>query len=190
MERNVVALAVHLGRRRDDDQLLLLVRVLQDDFRAVDVGLDGVHRLLDDQLDPHRRGEMEDDVAAIDELGEQRLVVDRIDEVLEPLTSLQMGDVLDRAGRQVVEHQDLMAACEQRVGEVRPDESGATGDERAHVGQFGRWPRRASATAATAARIERGCSGSDTTRAHASSARGQSAGGRSANAGCRWMGIG
>ena len=74
-ERHVLALAVHLRRRRDDDELLLLVRVLQHDLGAVHVGLDRVHRLLDDQLHADGGGEVKDDVAAIDELGEQRLVV-------------------------------------------------------------------------------------------------------------------
>ena len=57
--------------------------MLEHDLGAVHVGLDGVDRLLDDQLDADRGGEMEDDVAAIDQLGEQRLVGDRVDEVLE-----------------------------------------------------------------------------------------------------------
>ena len=96
-ERHVLALAVHLGRRRDDDQLLLLVRVLQHDFGAVHVGLDRVDRLLDDQLHADRGGEMKDDVAAIDELGQQRLVVDRVDEVLEAGAPLEVRDVLHRA---------------------------------------------------------------------------------------------
>ena len=108
-ERHVLALAVDLGRRRDDDELLLLVRVLQHDLGAVHVGLDRVHRLLDDQLDADGGGEMKHDVAAIDQLGEQRLVVDRVDEVLESGAPFQVRDVVDRAGRQVVEDQHLMA---------------------------------------------------------------------------------
>src|SRR6266568_3008824 len=48
------ALAVHLRRRRDQDQLLLLARVLQHDFGAVDVGFDRADRRLDDQLDADR----------------------------------------------------------------------------------------------------------------------------------------
>ena len=69
--------------------------MLEHHFRAVDVVLDRVHRLLDDQLDADRGGEVEDDVTAIDELRQQRLVVDRIDEVLETGPPLQMEDVLD-----------------------------------------------------------------------------------------------
>jgi hypothetical protein len=45
--------------------------VFQHDLGAVHVGFDRVHRLLDDQLDADGRGEMKDDVAAVDELGEQ-----------------------------------------------------------------------------------------------------------------------
>ena len=66
-----------------NDQLLLLVRVLQHDLGAMHVGLDRVHRLLDDQLHADSGGEMEDDVAAVDHLGEQRLVGHRVDDVRE-----------------------------------------------------------------------------------------------------------
>ena len=91
------------------DELLLLVRVLEHDLGAVHVGLDRVDRLLDDQLDADRGGEMEDHVAAIDQLREQRLVGDRVDEVLEAGPPFEMRDVVDRSGRQVVEDQHLVA---------------------------------------------------------------------------------
>ena len=64
-------------------QLLLLVRVPQHDLGAVHVGLDRVHRLFDDLLHADRCGEMEDDVAAVDELGQERLVLDGVDRVAE-----------------------------------------------------------------------------------------------------------
>ena len=44
-----------------------------------------------------------------------------------------MGDVVERAGRQVVEHEHLVTVREQRLGQVRTDEAGAAGDERFHV---------------------------------------------------------
>jgi hypothetical protein len=50
VERHLRALAVNLGRRRDEHQLLLLRGVAQDHFGAVHVGFDRVHRPLDDQL--------------------------------------------------------------------------------------------------------------------------------------------
>ena len=37
-----------------------------------------------------------------------------------------------RAGRQVVEDEDLVAALEQRLGEVRADEAGAASDQNSH----------------------------------------------------------
>ena len=126
------ALAVDLGRRRDDDQLLLLVGVPQHDFGAVHVGLDRVDRRLHDQLHADGRGQVEDDVAVVDQLGQQRLVGDAVDRVAEPRVPLQVLDVLDRARREVVEHRHLMARGQQRLGQVRPDEPGAAGDECTH----------------------------------------------------------
>ena len=60
-----------------------LLACLQHDFGAVDVGLDRVDRRLDDQLDADRGGQVEDDVGAVDELGQQRLVRDAVDHVAE-----------------------------------------------------------------------------------------------------------
>ena len=82
------------------------------------VGLDGVHRLFDDQFHADRRREMEHHVAAIDELGEQRLVIDRVDEVFESRPSLEVGDVVDGAGGEIVEDQHLAAAIEQRLAKM------------------------------------------------------------------------
>ena len=64
-----------------NDQLLLLVRVLQHHLGAVHVGLDRVHRLLDDQLHADGGGQVEHDVALVDQLGQQRFVGDRVDRV-------------------------------------------------------------------------------------------------------------
>ena len=89
--------------------------------------------LLDDQLDADGGGEMEDDIAAIDQLREQRLVLDGVDEVLESRAPFQVRNVIDRPGREVVEDEDLVPELEQPFGEVRPDEAGAAGNERSHV---------------------------------------------------------
>jgi hypothetical protein len=40
-----------------------------------------------------------------------------------------LGKVLDMAGREVIEHPDRIAALEQRVANVRADESAAPGDQ-------------------------------------------------------------
>ena len=53
-------------------RLLLLAGVREHDLGAVDVGLDGAHRALDDQLDADRGGQVEDHVGAVDQLGDDR----------------------------------------------------------------------------------------------------------------------
>ena len=77
------ALAVDLGRREDDDQLALLARVREHDLGAVHVRFDRADRRFDDELHADGGGQVEHDVGAIDELGRQRLVHDRVDDVLE-----------------------------------------------------------------------------------------------------------
>ncbi len=59
-------------------------------------------------------------------------LVTRVDRVVEVRMRLEMGDVVDRAGRQVVEDEDLVAALEQRLGQVGADEAGAAGDQNTH----------------------------------------------------------
>ena len=73
------------------------------------------------------------DVGAIDHLRDQRIVEDRVDGVVETRVGLEVGDVVDRAGRQVVERIDLVAAVEQRLGQVRADEARAAGDQNSHL---------------------------------------------------------
>src|ERR1700716_3847144 len=97
------------------------------------VGLDRVDRLFDDQLHSDGGREMEHDAAAVDELGEQPFVVDRVDEVLEPGPALEMPDVVYRSGRQVVENQDVVSLLEQRLGEMGADEPGSAGYQRTHA---------------------------------------------------------
>ena len=86
--------------------------MLEHDLGPVHVGLDGVHRLFDDELDADRRREMKDHIAAVYQLGQQRLVVDRVDEVLETPAPFDVRDVVDRAGGQIVENQHLVALVE------------------------------------------------------------------------------
>ena len=77
---------------------------------------------------PDRRREMKDDVVAIDELGEQRLVRQRVDDVFELRMGFQMADVADRSGRQVVDDVDFMPVIQQRLCQMRSDEACAAGD--------------------------------------------------------------
>ena len=76
----------------------------------MDVGLDGVHRRLDDQLDADGRREVEDDVALIDEFGHQPAVVDAVDGVVVARVRLQVRDVVEAPRGEVVDAEDLVAA--------------------------------------------------------------------------------
>ena len=109
-ERHVGALAIDLGGGGDHDELLLLVGVLQHDFGAVHVGLDGVDRRSTISLTPTAAARWNDHVAAVDELGEQRLVRHDVDRVVKPRVRPSDGDVVDGPGREVVENEDLVAA--------------------------------------------------------------------------------
>jgi hypothetical protein len=64
----------------------------------MDVGLERVHRLLDDQLHADGRRQMKDDIAAVDHLGELRLVHHGIDDVRESRMAFQVRNVVDRTG--------------------------------------------------------------------------------------------
>ncbi len=43
-----------------------------------------------------------------------------------------MADVVDAAGREVVEDEHLVAAADVGVGQMRPDKTRAAGDQNAH----------------------------------------------------------
>jgi hypothetical protein len=127
------ALSVDLGGRGDEHQLPLLGGVLEDHLGAVDVRLDRIDRLFDDELYPDGGREVNDDVAAIDHFGQERLVGDRVDGVVKAGMRLEVLDVVDGACRQVVEHEHFVATFEQCFGKVAADEPGPTGDEYAHA---------------------------------------------------------
>ena len=117
-ERHGGVLPVHLGRRKNHGELALLARVLQHDLGAVDVGFDGPHRRFDDELDADRSGQVEHHVGAVDELGREPLVHDRVDRVLEPGSALEVGDVVHGAGREVVDDRDAVSLIEEWLGQV------------------------------------------------------------------------
>ena len=98
----------------------------------MDVRLNRMDWLLDDEFDPDRRGEVKHDVAPIDQLRQERLVVHRIDEVLEAGPSFQVSDVVDRPGRQVVEDEHVVTLRQHRFRKMRADEAGPSRNQRAH----------------------------------------------------------
>jgi hypothetical protein len=81
--------------------------------------------------DPHvdLRGEMADELGPeILDQGSQRVRLSDADLVHGHLR----GHAARPAGRHVVDDGDVVAAGDEGIGEMRPDETGTTGDEHAH----------------------------------------------------------
>ena len=113
-ERPLLAMvAVDLRGRRDEHAFAEAVAVLEHDLRSAQVRHERLHRLLDDEPHADRRGQVVDDVALVDELVDDRPVQHRVDDQVEVLAVAEMLDVVQRAGREVVEHPDLVAFIEQ-----------------------------------------------------------------------------
>ena len=127
-ERQDVRLAVHLARRRHDHRFPLLGRHLENELRPLDVGFDRLHRTLDDEPDPDGGGEMEDDVGVVDELRHDGAVLDRVDRVRESRLGFEVLDVFHPPRGEIVDDRDVVAALEQRVREMRSDETGPARD--------------------------------------------------------------
>src|SRR4051794_23398550 len=127
----LAAVAVYLGGRSDEHALAEAIAVLQHVLRPLDVRDECVHRLLDDQ--PYADGgcEVEDDVAAMHELVDDRRLQHGVDDQMEVAALAEMRDVPLGARREIVECEDLPAVAEEEPREVRADEAGAARDERA-----------------------------------------------------------
>ena len=69
---------------------------------------------------------MEDYVALIDQLGSERMVVNRIDRVMKTRMTLEMLNVFDGAGGKIVDHVNFIAALDVSVAEMRADKTCAT----------------------------------------------------------------
>ena len=128
-ERPLLAVvAVDLGGRGDQDALAEPVTVLEDDLGATQVRHERLHGLLDDQTDTHRRGEVVDHVAFVDELVDDRPVEYGVHDEMKSVTIPEVLDVVERSGRKIVEHPYLVSFVEQQLREVRTDEPGAARD--------------------------------------------------------------
>ncbi len=118
LERHGRTLAVHLRRRKDDDGRLLLLCVLQHDFRAVHVRLDRVDGRFNDKFDAHGGRQVKHDVDAIDERRHDRVVHDVVDDVFKSRLADEPRDVAHGAGRQIVERDDLVPLRQQPFRQV------------------------------------------------------------------------
>jgi hypothetical protein len=71
-------------------------------------------------------------VGAVHHLGDEMVVEDAVDGVVKPRTALEMRDVVERAGGQVVEDQHLVPGLEQRFGEMGSNEPRTTRNQDSH----------------------------------------------------------
>ena len=127
----LATVSVHLGRGGDEHALVESVAVVEHRLGALDVRHQGVHRLLDDETHSDRRSEVEDDVATMHELVDDRRLQDRVDDQVKVPALAQMRDVPLRPGRQVVEDEHFPAVLQQELCEVGADEARAAGDQSA-----------------------------------------------------------
>src|SRR5713226_1507155 len=118
VERDVGVLAVDLGGGGGENELLFFAGGFEDELGAVYVGLDGLDGAFDDELDADGGGEVDDDIGVIDELGEQLAIFDVVEMILHAVGRLEMANVFDAAGREIVEQDDAVAAVEQALREM------------------------------------------------------------------------
>ena len=96
---DIGAQPIHFRRRGNQDPLLFLVCQRQHYFGAAHVRLDCAHRTLNDQLYTHRCRQVKDYVTLIDEFSRYRLIVNRIDRVVELRITFQVLNIVDGSGR-------------------------------------------------------------------------------------------
>ena len=96
------------------------------------VGLYGLDRIPDDEIDAHRRREVVDHVAVIDESVHHARVRDRPVDESKLGTLDQMGDVLETSRGEIVHGGDRRAVGEEMFREMAPDESRASRDQDPH----------------------------------------------------------
>jgi hypothetical protein len=71
---------------------------------------------------------MKHDFRFIYKFGKEHSILNRIEDGLETLVTLEMPDILDAACRKVIEDDDFIAPRQQTLGQVRSDESCSSGN--------------------------------------------------------------
>ena len=131
-------LSVDLGCRGHEDLGPPLNGDIEHDLGSPDIVEQGFKWLLDDQLDAHRRGKVDDHIDLACELAHEAVVQHR------PFgesdrggrgTRQKMLDVGRAPGGEIVEKADGIAAPDEAVSNMRPDEAGTARDQ---VSQFTR----------------------------------------------------
>ncbi len=75
---------------------------------------------------------MKDGIGAVDHFGDEMVVEDGVDCVVEAGPALEMGDVVDRPGGQIVQDEHLVPCLEQGFSQMRADEPGAACNQNSH----------------------------------------------------------
>jgi hypothetical protein len=110
--------AVDLGRGGDEHALAEPGAVLEDSLGALDVRQQRAAGLLDDQANADRRSEVEDDVAPVHQLAHDRAREHGLHDEVESGPVTELGHVVGRAGREVVEGEYLPPILEQQLREM------------------------------------------------------------------------
>ena len=76
---------------------------------------------------------MKNHVALIDQFGSEGMIVNSVDRVMETRMTLEVLDVFDRAGGQIVDDVDFVATLNVSVAQMRSDKAGATCDEYSQI---------------------------------------------------------
>src|SRR5262249_43791045 len=124
---------VDLGRRGYEDALLLLSRQPQHDLGSADVCFDRADRALDYEPHSNRRRQVIDNIAEVDQLGDQPIISYGINIVVEVWIWLEMADFSNGASRAVVKKIAFLPPLEMSFSEVGSNESGTASDQDLHL---------------------------------------------------------
>ena len=106
---------------------------------AHDVGLDRLHRVLDDQLHTHGRRQMDDHVRFGGHAFEHNLIGDAGTGEAKIGVVEKARDVVEGSGREIVDCEHPPAVGQNGAGEVRADEPGAPGDQKCSTVRRWHW---------------------------------------------------
>ncbi len=114
------AAAVDFARRGDEQAATIPAGFFKDGFGAADVVDDGAHRVIDHELHAHGCGEMVDHIHVADQIADDFLVQGGVDDARQRRNVL---NVFEASRAEVIQHKHLVALANQRLTQVRPDES-------------------------------------------------------------------
>ena len=102
---------------------------LQHDLGTANVGLNGAHWTIHNQAHTHGRSQMVDNIAEVDQFRHQMGIGDTINVIGELRMDLEMLDIGDGTGREIVDDVHFVAQIEVPLSKVRADKAGSPGYE-------------------------------------------------------------